>query len=88
MLVSTLLWLTIRFLQCTTAHVYLTFPLTEMCGHGRLFDRLRLYGNISSCDSLRLLEFGTIVIITIIIIIVITFDISTHLFIFFNLLCN
>lgn len=37
-----------------TARVYFSFPLTEMCYHGRLCDRLRLCGNVHFSDRLRL----------------------------------
>ena len=39
------------FYTFSTAHVYLTFPRNEMCGHGRLYDRLRLCGNVHFCHQ-------------------------------------
>ena len=64
----------------STAHAYLTFPLTEMNCHARLCDRLRLYGNVSSFDRLRFLAiFYYYYYYCFIIINVITSDISTYL---------
>ena len=46
------------FYTFSTAHVYLTFPWTKICGCGRLSDRLRMCGNARFCDRPRLLAIG------------------------------